>query len=108
MPCEWESSTGLGPNAEPSSLHTAAGSLSVTRFDEEIQHLPEEKLGWLQLALLAAQQLVHQCLRQPVSRGSHDVAQLLIIAVGPIIRILYVHAVQSWNLIDHVHCDRDS
>ncbi|ORX36270.1 hypothetical protein BD324DRAFT_628117 [Kockovaella imperatae] len=49
-------------------LHTAAGSLSVARFDEEILSLPEEKLGWLRLALLAAQQLVHQCLRQPLGQ----------------------------------------
>jgi hypothetical protein len=42
----------------------------VVRYDADLSHLPDEKREWLRIALVAAQQLVHQCLREPVSLTS--------------------------------------
>ncbi|RSH80119.1 hypothetical protein EHS25_007321 [Saitozyma podzolica] len=50
------------------ALHTAARVLPVVRYDADLSHLPDEKREWLRIALVAAQQLVHQCLREPLGQ----------------------------------------
>jgi hypothetical protein len=67
--------------SDRTSLHTAARVLPVVRYDADLSHLPDEKREWLRIALVAAQQLVHQCLREPVSVTSlpPKVAELCII-----------------------------